>query len=127
MKHPHLIYVGVRNFPVTPTEFRSANEFKIAVKNVGPGVARKIEFEMDGSFRPYKEDAVLNDIYFLVHGVDRLVPAEKIIADDLFLVVKFDDLNQVQTTIRGTWEDLKGKKYYDDFPLNFADRNLPYE
>ena len=98
----------------------------MVVKNVGPGVARKIEFEMDDSFHPYKEGgASLGNVYFLVNGVDRLVPAEEIRAKDVFLVGEFDDQNQVQITIKGTWEDSKGKKYCEDFNLNFADPDLP--
>ena len=121
-----LFYEGVRAFQVTSTEYRSVTEIRIGVKNIGPGVARKIQFEMDPSFRPYQEGgSSLGDVYFLVNGVNRLVPAEEIKPDNIFLVGGFDDQNQVQTTIRGTWEDSKGKKYCEDFQLNFADPDLP--
>ena len=121
-----LFYEGVRVFQVTSTEHRSVTEIRIGVKNIGPGIARKIQFEMDPSFRPYQEGGFfLGDVYFLVNGVNRLVPAEEIKPDNIFLVGGFDDQNQVQTTIRGTWEDSKGKKYCEDFQLNFADPDLP--
>ena len=121
-----LFYKGVRTFQVTSAEYRSVTEIRIGVKNIGPGVARKIQFEMDPSFRPYQEGgSSLGDIYFLVNGVNRLVTAEEIKPDNIFLVGGFDDQNQVQTTIRGTWEDSKGRKYCEDFHLNFADPNLP--
>ena len=121
-----LLSEGVRSVPVTSMEYKSATEIKISVKNIGPGVARKIQFEMDRSFCPYKwGGASLGDVSFLVNGVDRLVPAEEIRAKDVFLVGEFDDQNQVQTTIKGTWEDSKGMKYSGDFNLNFADPDLP--
>ena len=121
-----LFYEGVRAVQVKSTQYRSVTEIRIGVKNIGPGVARKIQFEMDPSFRPDQEgDSSLGDVYFLVNGVNRLVTAEEINPDNIFLVGGFDDQNQVQTTIRGTWEDSKGKKYCEDFHLNFADPNLP--
>ena len=122
-----LLYRGVTAFPVTSTEYRSATEIRIGVKNVGPGVAHKIQFEMDRSFNPYPYEggSSLGDVYFLVNGVNRLVPAEEIKPDNIFLVGGFDDQNQVQTTIRGTWEDSKGKECCGDFYLNFADPDLP--
>ena len=120
-----LLYEGVRAVPVTSMEYKSVTDIKIGVKNVGIGVARKIEFEVDISFCPCEYGSRLSDIYFLVKGVDRLAPGEEKRSNKDFVVNQSGDLNQLQTTIKSTWEDSKGMKYSGDFNLNFADPDLP--
>ena len=102
----------------------------LSAKNIGPGVARKVEFKGHDSFNP-DPDSVgnfpLQRVYFLREKRDRLLPGDELKSKDNLLGYKFDmapsDLNKFQVTIIGTWEDSKGKKYCDEFPLNFADPN----
>ena len=102
----------------------------LSAKNIGPGVARKVEFKGHESFNP-EPDRVgyfpLRRVYFLEEKSNRLLPGEELKSKDNLLGYKFDmassDLNKFQVTITGTWEDAKGKKYCDEFPLNFADPN----
>lgn len=94
----------------------------VSVKNVGPGVARKIRFEGDPAFAPSEGDPPLMSVYFLSNGIDRLAPGEeKLSEDNAFTGNPSGDRNQLQTTIRGTWEDSKGKEYSEDFYLDFTD------
>ena len=98
----------------------------LSAKNVGPGVARKVRFEGYRSFNPDKVDKPpLKRVYFLNDGIDRLVPGEERISNSDLPGFPPNDLNKFQVTITGTWEDSKGKKYCEDFHLNFADPNLP--
>ena len=120
-----LLHKRVETIPVTTTEYTAGAIISLSVKNVGTGVARKIEFEGDLSFCPCEYGARLRDIYILVNGIDRLAPGEEKISDKGFAVNQSGDPNQLQTTIMGTWEDSKGMKYSGDFNLNFADPDLP--
>ncbi len=102
----------------------------LSAKNIGPGVARKIEFKGHDSFNPDPDNVgsfPLQHVYFLEEKRDRLLSGDELKSQDNLLGYKFDmassDLNKFQVTITGTWEDTKGKKYCDDFPLNFADPN----
>ena len=97
-------------------------------KNIGPGVARKVEFEGHRSFNPDPDNIgvfPLMDVYFLEENTDCLLPGEELKSQDNLLGYPSSDLNKFQVTITGTWEDSKGKKYCEDFHLNFADPNLP--
>ena len=120
-----LLHKHVATIPVAATEYTDGAVISLSVKNVGPGVARKIEFEGDLSFCPCEYGSRLRDIYFLVNGIDRLAPGEEKRSDKGFVVNQSGDPNQLQTTITGTWEDSKGMKYSGDFNLNFADPDLP--
>ena len=102
----------------------------LRAKNIGPGVARKVEFKGHDSFNPDPDSMgnfPLQRVYFLGEKRDRLLPGEELKSKDNLLGYKFDmassDLNKFQVTITGTWEDAKGKEYCDEFPLNFADPN----
>ena len=120
-----LLHRNVATIKVAATEYTDGAVISLSVKNIGPGVARKIEFEGDLSFCPCEYGSRLRDIYFLVNGIDRLAPGEEKRVDKGFVVNQSRDPNQLQTTIRGTWEDSKKKKHYEDFNLNFADPDLP--
>ena len=96
----------------------------LSIKNVGSGIARKINFEWDISFAPYGGEP-LGSINFLKNGIDCLAPGEERRSNSPFIADPSGDLNQLQVTIKGTWEDSKGKKYCADFDLNFADPDLP--
>ena len=121
-----LLCSGSASVPVASTEYTERPVLILSVKNVGSGVARKIKFEADLSFAPSEDRDSLNSVYFLQNGIDRLVPEEERIAsNNTFIGNPSGDPNQLQTTIRGTWEDSKGKKHCEDFHLNFADPNLP--
>lgn len=116
------------------SETRQSPILFLMAKNIGPGVARKVEFEGHRSFNPDPENMgefPLTRVFFLEKKTDCLLIGEELKSDDNLLGYPLDmtpsDLNKFKVTITVTWEDLKGKKYYDDFPLNFADRNLPYE
>ena len=100
----------------------------LIAKNVGPGVARNVKFEGHRSFNPIPDkidEPLLKRVYFLEDGIDRLLPGEELRSGNNLLRFPPSDLNKFQVTITGTWEDSKGKKYCEDFPLNFADPNLP--
>ena len=99
----------------------------VHLKNVGPGVARNVKFEKYLSFNPIPDEIdepLLKRVYFFNSVIDRLVPGEELRSIDLPGFPPSDP-NKFQVTITGTWEDLKGKKYCEDFHLNFADPNLP--
>ena len=120
-----LLHEGVRTVQTAPTEFTDKRTIILSIKNVGPGVARKIKFEGDFSFRSYGGDLPLKSINFLANGIDQLVPGEERRSNSFLTGDPSADPNQLQVTITGTWEDLKGKKYCEDFCLNFADSELP--
>lgn len=122
-----LLSKGTANIQVAATESTYGPIIGLSVKNVGSGIARKIEFEADFSFYPCVHRSGLRDIYFLVNGIDRLAPGEEKESGSDFVVNQSRDPNQLQTTIKGTWEDSKGKKHCEDFHLNFADPDLPRE
>ena len=117
-----LLCEGVRTVQTAPTEWTDKRTMILSIKNVGPGVARKIKFEGNFSFQSYEGDLPLKSINFLESGIDRLVPSEERRSNSFLTGDPSDDPNH---TITGTWEDLKGKKYCEDFCLNFADPELP--
>ena len=99
----------------------------VSVKNEGPGIARNVKFEGHDSFDPYKRGVpLLGSVYFIKDGFDRLLSGEERKSDPNLLGFPPRDLNK-KVTITGTWEDSKGKKYCENFDLNFADPNLPQQ
>ena len=120
-----LLYKDTTNVRIGPTEYRGASMLILSLKNLGPGVARKVKFEGDLSFSPYEDRFPISSVSFLKNGIDRLVPGEERRSDQYFIADPSGDPNQLQVTITGTWEDLKGKEYCEDFRLNFADAELP--
>lgn len=120
-----LLSRGVTNIKVAATESTSGPIIALSVKNVGTGIARKIEFEGDFSLCPCAHGNCLRDIYFLVNGIDCLAQGEEKESECVFAVNQSGDPNQLQTTIRGTWEDSRGKEHSEDFLLNFTDPDLP--
>ena len=120
-----LLRKGVRPVQVAPTEITHNPTVILSVKNVGPGVARKVKFQGDLSFQSYKGEDPLESINFLRNGIDRLVPGEERKSNRDFIVDSSGDPNQLQATIRGTWEDSRGKEHSEDFLLNFTDSDLP--
>ena len=120
-----LLREGVRTVQTAPMESTDKPMIILSVKNVGPGIARKIKFEGNFSFQPYKDDPPLKSINFLTNGIDRLAPGDEKKSHGTFTGDPSGDPNQLQVMIIGTWEDLKGKKHCEDFYLNFADPDLP--
>lgn len=120
-----LLREGVRSVQIAATEYTDKPTMILSIKNVGPGVAHKIKFEGEFSFRSYKDDEPLKSINFLANGIDRLAPSEERRSNTVFTGDSSGDPNQSQVMIVGTWEDVKGKKYCEDFYLNFADSELP--
>ena len=120
-----LLRKGVRNVQIAPTEYTEKPTVIIGVKNVGPGVAYKIKFEGDFSFQPHADDSPLKSINFLMNGIDQLFPGEERRSNNYFTGDPSGDPNQLQSTVTGTWEDLKGKKHREDFNLNFVASELP--
>ena len=125
-----LLRKGVRTVQIAPTEFTEKPTFILSVKNVGPGIAYKIKFQGNLSFQPYKSEyhkseCPLKSINFLRNGIDQLVAGEERRSIHDFIGDPSGDPNQLQVTVTGTWEDLKGKKHHEDFYLNFADPELP--
>ena len=117
---------GVTSVPVAPTEYTQRPILILSVKNVGSGVAHKIKFEADLDFAPSEDRDPLGSVYFLRNGIEQLAPGEERIAsNNTFVGNPSRDRNQLQTTIRGTWEDPKGTEYSGDFHLDFTDPNLP--
>lgn len=120
-----LLTTGTRMVEVTPNHFRHKPVIILSAKNMGPGVAYKIEFEGDLSFDPYKIGYSLKKINFLSNGIDQLVPGEERRSNGKFTAGLSDDPSQLRIKFTGTWEDLKGKKDSKDFYLDFADPELP--
>ena len=120
-----LLREGERSVQTAPTQWTDKRTMILSIKNVGPGVARKIKFEGDFSFRSYGGDLPLKSINFLANGIDRLIPGEERRSNSFITGDPSDDSNQSQVKITGTWEDVKGKKYCEDFCLNFHDSELP--
>ena len=60
-----LLRKGVRSVQVAPTEITHNPTVILSVKNVGPGVARKIKFQGDLSVQSYKGEDPLESINFL--------------------------------------------------------------
>ena len=117
-----LLREGVRSVQTAATEYTDKRTMILSIKNMGPGVARKIKFDGDFSFRSYEGDLPLKSINFLANGIDRLIPGEERRSNSFITGDPSDDSNH---TITSTWEDVKGKKYREDFYLNFADSELP--
>ena len=120
-----LLRTGVRSVQTAPNQFTDKPKIILRVKNVGPGIAYKINFQSDLSFQPYKSEYPLKIIGFLRNGVDQLVPGEERKSNFDFIGDPSGDPNQLQVTVTGTWEDSKGKKHCKDFYLNFTEPELP--
>ena len=120
-----LLRSGTRSVEIEPAYTMDKPTIILSVKNIGPGVAYKIKFQADLSFQPYKSEYSLKSINFLRNGIDQLVLGEERRSIHNFIGDPSGDPNQLQVTVTGTWEDLKGKKHHKDFYLNFADPELP--
>ena len=99
----------------------------LCVKNVGTGVAHKIEFgdRESLSFAPYGGES-LGNINLLRHGIDLLAPGDERRHNKPIIPDLQGDLNQLKVTINVTYEDSEGTKYSKLSPLNFADpESLP--
>ena len=99
------------------------NETTLCVKNVGPGVARKIEFRDNLSFAPYGGEP-LESIGFLKNGIDVLAPGQERRQNQPSVADPFGDLSQLQVTIPVNYEDSRGTKYSDAFSLDFTEPDL---
>jgi hypothetical protein len=101
-------------------------EIILCVKNVGPGVARKIEFgDRDNlSFAPYGGESFEN-VNFLKYGIDLLAPGDERRHNKPIVPNPHGDLNQLTVALTVTYEDSDGTKYSEPFPLNFAESDLP--
>ena len=99
------------------------NETTLCVKNVGPGVARKIEFRDNLSFAPYGGEP-LESISFLKNGIDVLAPGQERRQSEPSVADPFGDLSQLQVTIPVNYEDSRGTKYSDAFSLDFTEPDL---
>lgn len=120
-----LLYHRPTSVRVAPTETTQKSMIILSVKNVGPGVAYKIKFEGDLSFKPYEKGATLQRVNFLVNGIDQLVPGGERRSNSYFVGDPSGDPSELQVMITGTWEDFKGKEHCKDFYLNFSDPELP--
>lgn len=120
-----LLYNRPTSVRVAPTETNQKPMITLSVKNVGPGVAYKIKFEGDLSFKPYEKGATLKSVNFLVNGIDQLISGEERRSNNYFIGDPSGDLNRLRIKVTGTWEDFKGKEHRKDFYLNFADPELP--
>ena len=100
-------------------------EIILCVKNVGTGVAHKIEFgDRDSlSFAPYGGEPIDN-INLLKHGIDLLAPGDERRHNTPIIPNLQGDLNQLRVTISVTYSD--GIKHSKPSSLNFADpESLP--
>ena len=120
-----LLRSGTRSVEIERAHNTDKPAITLSVKNVGPGIAYKIKFQVDLSFQPYKSEYSLKSINFLRNGIDQLVSGEERRSIHDFIGDPSGDPNQLQITVTGTWEDFKGKKHCKDFYLNFADPELP--
>ena len=111
------------DYLLRPTGQYSMN---MSVKNVGTGVARKVRFGCDLSF---KVDGIpLERIDFLKDGIDTLVPEGGFSFTQSGSIEPSDDLNRQKITpivITVTYEDSVKNKYTDKFPFDFSERILP--
>ncbi len=99
------------------------NEITLCVKNVGPGVARKIEFGDNLSFAPYGGEP-LESIGFLKNGIDVLAPGQERRQNQPSVANPLGDLSQLRVKIPVNYEDSRGTKYSDTFPLDFTEPDL---
>ena len=117
------IIVYLRASPTLIRDNLQVNETTLCVKNVGPGVARKIEFRDNLSFAPYGGEP-LESIGFLKNGIDVLAPGQERRQSEPSVADPFGDLSQLQVTITVNYEDSRGTKYSNAFPLNFTESDL---
>ena len=101
-------------------------EIVLCVKNVGPGVAYKIEFgDKDSlSFAPHGGEP-LESVNFLKYGIDCLPPGDERRHNEPIIPDPSGDLNQLQVTVNVSYQDSQGTEYSYPFRLNFAESDLP--
>ena len=117
------IIVYLRASPTLIRDNLQVNETTLCVKNVGSGVARKIEFGNNLSFAPYGGEP-LENIGFLKNGIDVLAPGQERRQNQPSVADPFGDLSQLQVTIPVNYEDSRGTKYSDAFSLDFTEPDL---
>ena len=110
------VIVYLRTSPTLIRDTLEVNEMTLCVKNVGPGVARKIDFGDNLSFAPYGGEP-LENIGFLKNGIDVLAPGQERRQNQPSVADPFGDLSQLQVTIPVNYEDSRGTKYSDAFLL----------
>ena len=124
---PEIIVRLLRGNLYVHNEYFADYEIILSVKNVGTGVARKIEFgDSDSlSFAPYGDEP-LENINLFRHGIDLLASGDERRHSKPIIPDPHGDLNQLKVTINVTYEDSDGTKHSKPSPLNFADpESLP--
>lgn len=94
----------------------------ICVKNIGVGLARKVEFGGDLSFKT-KESTPLKEIDFIKSGIDALPPGEE--KNDRVNIEFEPDEAYPPVLITVAYKDSMGGDYNDEFILDFNDRAEP--
>lgn len=117
--HKPEVVVYLRAAPTLIRDNLQVNEITFCVKNIGSGVARKIEFGENLSFAPYGGEP-LESISFVKNGIDLLAPGQERRQSEPNVADPHGDLEQLKVTITVTYEDSRGTKYSDAFPLNFT-------
>ena len=92
-----LLYKDVTSIRIELTEYRAASMLILSLKNLGPGVARKIKFEGDLSFFPYEDGLPISSVNFLKNGIDRLVPGEERRSNQYFIADPSGDPNRLHS------------------------------
>ena len=104
----------------------SEYNFTVTIKNVGAGVARKVRFGGDLSFKV--DGTPLERIDFLKDGFDTLVPEGGVSYSQSGSIEPSDDFHKQKLTpvvITVTYEDSVNNKYTDTFPFDFSERVYP--
>lgn len=91
-------------------------ETNLVVENTGTGVARHVSFDGDFSFTPVHSDKALNEIDFLIDGIDPLKPGD-IKTHKVVVIIP-----------RGAWDKIFNKDLYKDrestVPIEMSYKNV---
>ena len=92
----------------------------LCIENIGTGAARKVQFQTDLSFTADGERA-LEEVGFLMNGIDYLGPGQKIEHFLVSVLGKLDDLKKTPLEIGVTYTDSVKSTYQRTFHLDFGE------
>ena len=107
---------------IIESDERYINWINLIIQNIGLGLAYNVEFKVVPDFEEPERDFKVSKIGFIKNGLRYLAPDQKL---KTFLTNTGDDFKQKCSksfTIKISYQDAVGKKYNEDYLVDFSQR-----
>lgn len=109
-------------FAMIEPDERYINWINLIIQNIGLGPAYNVEFKVVPDFEEPEREFKVSEIGFIKNGLRYLAPDQKL---KTFLTNTGDDFKQKCSksfTIKVSYQDAVGKKYNDEYLVDFSQR-----